>query len=86
VITTSAASTASRAELLRERGGQVDADLGHRRTDGRVDLGGGRGTRGADLYQPLGVVVEQSGGHLRSARVVHTDEEDLWDVGHGGSL
>jgi hypothetical protein len=34
----------------------------------------------------LGVVVEEGGGHLAAAGVVDTDEQDLGDVAHDGSL
>ena len=38
------------------------------------------------MHPTLGVVVEQGGGHLRAAGVVHADEQDLRDVGHDGSF
>jgi hypothetical protein len=34
----------------------------------------------------FGVVVEQGGGHLAAAGVVDTDEQDLGDLAHDGSL
>ena len=36
-------------------------------------------------HPSFGVAVQQRRGHLRSPGVVHADEENLGDVGHGGS-
>jgi hypothetical protein len=66
--------------------GQVEPDLGHGLRDGGVDRVGGRGAGGADHDPALGVVVEQSGGHLGAAGVVDADEQDFGFVRHGVSL
>ena len=38
------------------------------------------------MHAALGVVVEQSGGHLRAPGIVHADEQNLWDVLRGRTL
>ena len=38
------------------------------------------------MHPALGVVVEQGGGHLAAAGVVHAHEQDLGGVLHQGSL
>jgi len=45
-----------------------------------------RGAGRADVHAALGVVIEQGGGHLAATGVVDTDEQDLRDVAHDGSL
>ena len=67
-------------------GAQVDAELGHRLDDGRVDLVGRGGAGGADDDAVTGVVGEQRGGHLGTAGVVDADEQDFGSgVSHRGS-
>jgi hypothetical protein len=57
-----------------ELAGDVQADLGHGRHDGRVELGGGLGSGRGDPDPPGRFLVEQRGGHLGPAGVVGADE------------
>jgi hypothetical protein len=69
-------------ELLRELLGDVQADLGHGLADRGVDLIGWGGSGGAHAHGTGAVVVQQPGGHLGAAGVVHTDEQHLGNRGH----
>jgi len=60
-----------------QRAVEVDADLGHGGSDGGVDLVGRGGSGGADIDPACGMVLQKGGGHLRTAGVVHADEQHL---------
>ena len=64
-------------ERLRELLAHVDAELGHRLDDGRVDLVG-RGAAGrADVDPALGAELDETGRHLAATGVVDADEQDF---------
>jgi hypothetical protein len=63
-------------ELLWRAIGDVDAELGHRPDDVRVDVGGGLGAGGIGLMAAGGGVLEQGVAHLGAPRVVQADEQD----------
>jgi hypothetical protein len=64
-------------ELLRRLVGQVDAELGHRLDDGRVERVGRLAASGTNADRAPGAELEQAGGHLASTRVVDADEQDI---------
>ncbi|CDZ91523.1 hypothetical protein RHRU231_840052 [Rhodococcus ruber] len=67
-------------ERFGELGAEIEAELGHGLDHHRVDRRDRRGARGADVDAATGVVIQQGGGHLGAAGVVHTDEQHLRNV------
>src|SRR5690606_28779691 len=73
-------------EQLRLAARDVDARLFHRFDRDRVDLVLRLGAGGAHVDAVPGEVLQEAGGHLRSAGVMHADEQDGGGgVGHGVS-
>ena len=72
-------------EGLRILGGDVDPDLPHRLDDRGVDLVGRIAARRPHHDPSLGVLRQQTRGHLAPPGVVDADEENLGEarVGHG---
>ena len=72
-------------EQLGTLGGDVDADLGHGLADGRVDRSAGADPAERTSTAAGGVVVEEGGGHLGAAGVVHADEQHRRGGCHQGT-
>lgn len=61
---------------------QVEAELAHHLHHGRVDLARGCAPGRAHLNPAARVVVEERGGHLAPACVVHAHEQHLGHIAH----
>ena len=87
VMTTSAARTTSSVKRLGKLPGDVHARArpSPRPTAGLIASAGAEPAE-RTCTRPGGVVVEQPGGHLGAARVVHADEQHLRGGLHHGSL
>jgi hypothetical protein len=69
-------------QRLGELRGDVQADLGHRLNDGRVQLAGRLGAGRGHPDPPGRLLVQQRSSHLGAARVVGADEQHLGDISH----
>ena len=74
-MTTSAAWTISSVQGLGNSFGDVDADLGHGRDGGRVDLEAGFGAAGPGDGTVAGESLEPAERHLGAAGVVDAEEQ-----------
>jgi hypothetical protein len=75
-----------RRQDLRRAGGQVDADLPHRRHGTGIDLLGRQDAGGTDVDASLGEVGQPDGGHLGAAGVVDADEQDRGTRGESAKI